>query len=158
MTTYHPPAPPHGFLRWGYHLPILLYRAGLGWLLGHRFLLLTHRGRTTGAVHRTVLEVVRYDPTTQESAVLSAYGPHADWFRTIQSHPPLSVCTGGREYTPKYRLLDAGERLEALRLYAQRYRRAFGAVMRFLGYAYDGTEASLQLLATEIVMVAFRPM
>jgi deazaflavin-dependent oxidoreductase (nitroreductase family) len=120
-------------------------------------LLLTHRGRRTGAVHRTVLEVARYDPTTQESAVLSAYGTQADWFRNIQARPPLAVSTGGKEYTPQFRLLDTDERLVALRLYAHRYRRAFRAVMRFLGYAYDGTEASLQLLATGVVMVAFRP-
>jgi hypothetical protein len=62
------------------------------------------------------------------------------------------------EYIPQFRLLDLEERLVALRLYAHRYQRAFGAVMRFLGYAYDGTEASLRLLATGVVMVAFRPM
>jgi len=44
MTTYHPPARPHGLLRSGFKLPIALYRAHLGWLLGHRILLLTPPG------------------------------------------------------------------------------------------------------------------
>jgi deazaflavin-dependent oxidoreductase (nitroreductase family) len=157
MTTYHPPAQPHGLLRWGYNLPIHLYRARLGWLLGHRFLLLTHRGRKTGAVHHTVLEVVRYEPATRESAVLSAYGTYADWYRNIQAKPPVSIQTGRSEYTPQYRLLDPDERLAALRIYQTRYRRAFRAVMRFLGYVYDGTEEGLRALADMVVMVAFRP-
>jgi deazaflavin-dependent oxidoreductase (nitroreductase family) len=157
MAVYHPPTQPHGLLRWGYNLPILLYRARLGWLLGHRFLLLTHRGRKTGAIHHTVLEVVNYNPITRESAVLSAYGTRADWYRNIQAHPPVSIQTGGSQYIPQFRLLAADERLAALRIYQRRYRRAFRAVMRFLGYPYDGTAAALCSLADTVVMVAFCP-
>jgi hypothetical protein len=36
-------------------LPLLLYRLGLGWIFGHRFLLLTHKGRRSGKVRQTVL-------------------------------------------------------------------------------------------------------
>lgn len=157
MATYHPPARPHGLLKWGYRLPIALYRARLGWLLGHRFLLLTHRGRKTGKIRRTVLEVVYYDPATHESAVLSAYGERADWYQNLLEHPAVEVRTGGSGYVPQYRLLDSDERLAALRIYQRRYRRAFRAVMRFLGYRYDGTEAGLPTLANSVVMIAFRP-
>jgi deazaflavin-dependent oxidoreductase (nitroreductase family) len=157
MTTYHPPARPSGLLRWAYNLPIHFYRAHLGWLLGHQFLLLTHRGRKTGAIHQTVLEVVRYDTATRESAVLSAYETHADWYRNIQVNPPVSIQTGRSEYTPHYRLLAPDERLAALRIYQRRYRWAFRMVMRFLGYVYDGTEEGLRALADTVVMVAFRP-
>ena len=38
--------------------PILAYRCGLGVLLGDRFVLLTHVGRTTGRPRHVVLEVV----------------------------------------------------------------------------------------------------
>lgn len=157
MASYRPPAKPRGLLRWGFRLPIALYRARLGWLLGHRFLLLTHRGRTTGKLRRTVQEVVRYDPAARGSAVLSAYGERADWCRNILAHPAVEVRTGGSRYVPQYRLLDPDERLAALRMYQRRYRRAFRAVMRFLGYPYDGLEAGLRALADAVVMVAFRP-
>jgi hypothetical protein len=50
---------PTGWVRALLRLPILLYRLHLGWLLGHRFLLLTHVGRKSGLQRRTVLEVVR---------------------------------------------------------------------------------------------------
>ncbi len=157
MATYQPPAKPSGALKWGYNLPIWLYRLRLGWLLGHRFLLLTHRGRKTGKLRQTVLEVVHYDHATRESVVLSAYGERADWYQNILANPPIEVQTGGSRYAPQYRLLEVDERLAALKIYQRRYRRAFQAVMRFLGHPYDGTEAGLRALADTVLMVAFRP-
>lgn len=157
MASYHPPAKPRGLLKFGYNLPILLYRMRLGWLLGHRFLLLTHQGRTTGKVRQTVLEVVHYDLASHESAVLSAYGVRADWYQNTLAHPAHEVQTGFERYVPQQRLLDAAERLAALRIYQQHYRRAFQAVMRWLGYPYDGTEAGLRSLADIVVITAFRP-
>jgi deazaflavin-dependent oxidoreductase (nitroreductase family) len=157
MTSYQPPARPRGLLKWGFNLPILLYRARLGWLVGHRFLLLTHQGRKSGRFRQTVLEVVRYDRARRESAVLSAYGERADWYQNLLAHPALEVRTGWSRYVPQYRLLDAEERLAALRIYQRRYGRAFAAVMRYLGHPYDGTEAGLRGLADVVLMVAFRP-
>lgn len=157
MATYRSPAKPRGALKWGYNLPIWLYRLRLGWLLGHRFLLLTHQGRKTGKRRYTVLEVVHYDRATRESAVLSAYGERADWYQNITANSALEVQTGGSRYAPEYRLLDVGERLAALKIYQRRFRRAFHAVMRFLGYQYDGTESGLHALADTVLMVAFRP-
>lgn len=157
MARYHPPAKPRGLLKFGYNLPILLYRVRLGWLLGHRFMLLTHQGRKTGKVRQTVLEVVHYDPVRHESAVLSAYGERADWYQNILVHPAHEVQTGFERYVPQQRLLDATERLTALHIYQRRYRRAFQAVLRWLGYQYDGTEAGLRSLADTVVMAAFRP-
>jgi hypothetical protein len=104
-----------------------------------------------------MLEVVRFDAMTRESAVLSAYGTRADWYRNIQAHPPLAVQTGRSQYTPAFRSLDADERLVAQHIYQRRYRLAFRAVIRFLGYSYDGTEESLRALADTVVMVAIRP-
>src|SRR5689334_1392695 len=40
--------PPHGFSRMMYRLPVWLFHVHLGWLLGNRFLLLTHTGRKSG--------------------------------------------------------------------------------------------------------------
>jgi deazaflavin-dependent oxidoreductase (nitroreductase family) len=157
VASYQPPAQPRGLLRWGYKLPLILYRLDLGWLLGHRFLLLVHRGRVSGQIHRTVLEVVGYDPSTRESKVVSAYGERADWYRNIQAHPPIAVLAGRDKYTPRFRLLDPDERLVALTAYQRRYSRAFGMVMRFLGHDYDGSAAGLRALADTVVMVAFSP-
>ena len=50
----HQPAPPTGVLRALLGLPVHLYHARLGVLLGHRFLLLVHTGRKTGLHRETV--------------------------------------------------------------------------------------------------------
>lgn len=157
MATYQPRALPRGLLRWGYRLPIALYRARLGWVLGHRFLLLTHRGRKSGQLRHAVLEVVSYDPATHESAVMSAYGERADWYQNILASPPVEVQTGGSRYTPQFRLLSPDERYAAIQRYRRQYHRAFQAVMRFLGYSYDGTDEGLRALADTVTIVAFRP-
>jgi len=48
---------------------VLLYRIGLGRIFGHRFLVITNRGRTSGRIYRTPVEVVRYDPIADEAVV-----------------------------------------------------------------------------------------
>jgi hypothetical protein len=57
-----------GASRLAFRLPIYLYRLDLGCLL------LVHRGRQSGMLHETVLEVLLHDPATRESVVLSAWG------------------------------------------------------------------------------------
>jgi hypothetical protein len=51
---------PRGMLRW-LRMPIWLYRLRLGWLLGNRFLMLTHIVRKSGQPPQSVLEVVGHD-------------------------------------------------------------------------------------------------
>ena len=82
------PSRPKGALALGLRLPSYLYRFRLGRLLGHRFLLLTHRGRKSGLTGRTPLEVLHFDPRSRESVVLSARGKKADWYRNIEASPP----------------------------------------------------------------------
>jgi hypothetical protein len=79
---------PTGALRLALRLPIYLYHLNLGWLLVHRFLLLIHRGRESGLLRETVLEVILYEPATRESVVLSAWGGEG---RLVPQH---RGCTG----------------------------------------------------------------
>ena len=80
--------------------PWLAYRLGLGWLLGHRVVLLEHRGRTTGRPVRTVLHVVRWDAATRHVLVAVAPGPGADWYRNVLAHPPVRVTIGRERNVP----------------------------------------------------------
>ena len=62
---------PRGLLWLMFKLPVYIYRLRLGWLLGHRFLLLTHQGRKTGKIRHTVLEVIRYDKSGRRALAAS---------------------------------------------------------------------------------------
>jgi deazaflavin-dependent oxidoreductase (nitroreductase family) len=74
--------------------PRALYRRRLGWLLGHRFLLLEHIGRITGHQHQTVLEVIDYDPSSGEAIVMSGWGKTSDWYRNVESTGRARITVG----------------------------------------------------------------
>lgn len=134
-----------------------LYRLRLGRLLGHRFLMLIHRGRRTGRVHRTVVEVIRYDLDIQESIVISSRGDNADWYRNIQATPALEIRTGKDRYVPTQRFLTPDEAYAELADYERRHPFATRILLRTLGVEYDGFEADRRALTERFRLVAFRP-
>ncbi len=111
MAAAQAPAYPLGVLCFGFTVPILLYRARLGWLLGHRFLLLTHRGWKTGKIRRTVLEVVHYDPTTRDSAVRLRRAR-----RLVSKYPRPSSHSGANRQQPVCAALSPARRQRASRV------------------------------------------
>jgi deazaflavin-dependent oxidoreductase (nitroreductase family) len=152
------PPKPRGLLKWAYNLPQYLYRWHLGWLLGHRCLMITHLGRKTGRRRQTVLEAVNYDPAIQQCVVMAAYGEQSDWYRNIQAHPALEIQVGGRRYIPQQRFLSSEETLAILQEYRTHYPRAFRSMLRTIGYSsYDGSPEGLRALAQVMRGVAFRP-
>lgn len=149
---------PNAALRFGLRLPAYLYRCGLGWILGHRFLLLVHVGRRSGRVYYTVLEVILYDPESRESVVLSARGERADWYRNIEVRPALEVRTDRECYEPEHRVLCDGEAYAVLTEYAVRHPLA----ARVLAAVFGSPEAirsaaARRDLARSVKLVAFRP-
>jgi deazaflavin-dependent oxidoreductase (nitroreductase family) len=138
-------------------VPIYLYRLGLGRLLGHRFLLLTHRGRKSGLLRRTPLEVLLYDPRTRVSVVLSAWGKKSDWYRNIEASPALEVETGGERYVPAQRFLTAEEGYGAITEYAIRHPLAARVLERAFGFRITRSEAARRAFSGSVALVAFRP-
>ena len=64
-----------GILWYFFRVPVYLYRWRLGWLFGHRLLLLAHFGRRSGLRRQTVLEVVEYRKQGPEVVVANGFGP-----------------------------------------------------------------------------------
>jgi len=81
-----------------FRLPISLYRFGPGWLLGNRFLLLTHIGRKSGIPRQVVLEVVDHDKETGVYYVAAAWREKADWYLNILKNPRVKVQVGNRQF------------------------------------------------------------
>jgi deazaflavin-dependent oxidoreductase (nitroreductase family) len=141
--------------------PILIYRGGGGFLLGHRFLLLTHIGRQSGLAHDTVLEVVHYDPDRSEAIVVSGWGRRSDWYLNLQARPECLVTIGSQRFPAVHRLLEDDEAAAVLAGYEER-NRLVGPVVRFalsrlVGWRYESTDAARQRLAGQLPFVAFRP-
>jgi deazaflavin-dependent oxidoreductase (nitroreductase family) len=137
--------------------PIWLYRLGVGRILGHQFLLLTHAGRRTGRIRETVLKVLHYDSLTRETIVASAWGEQTDWYRNIQARGALSVRTGSEWYVPRQRILPPDEAAAVFEEWTRRQRWFARLMLAQVGEPLDQTETGRAALVARFPFVAFSP-
>jgi deazaflavin-dependent oxidoreductase (nitroreductase family) len=141
--------------------PTRVYRADLGWLLGERFLMLTHVGRRSGRRYRTVLEVVGRLPASDEFVVMAGIGRTADWLRNAEAGGAREVAVGRRRFRPTMRVLTEGPAAEILAGYEARNRLIAPVVRHVLsglvGWRYTGTDHERRRLVRQLPLVAFGP-
>lgn len=142
-------------------LPAHLYDIGAGRLLGHRFLLLTHRGRRSGRLYRTMLEVVGWDADKREATVMSGFGPEANWRLNVLAGGAAEVRIAELRFAPRVRSLEVEEAVAVLADYERR-NRAVGPIVRAIlsrlaGFRYDGSAESRHRLVEALPLVAFSP-
>jgi deazaflavin-dependent oxidoreductase (nitroreductase family) len=140
---------------------VYLYRWRLGWLLGHRCLLLTHIGRRTGLQRQTVLEVVKYRKEGPEVVVVNGFGPDSDWLRNIEAHPGEEVIVGSQHFVASHRFLGEEEATRVIQSYEHRNRFIAPIVRRgfswLLGWRYRSSDADRRQLVVQLPLIAFRP-
>ena len=129
-----PDLPP--WLRVAFRLPEHLYRHGLGRLLGHRFLRLTHRGRRSGTP-------VPHGPGGAAVVVVSGFGPRADWLRNVEAGGRVEVTVGRSTLPAAHRWFDVDDAEAVLADYERRNPLIAPVVRRvlswLLGWPYDGS-------------------
>lgn len=138
-------------------LPVWLYRLRVGWLLGGRFLLLTHTGRKTGLPRHTVVEVVRHDRQSDAYFVVSAWGDRSDWLRNVRKTPQVQVAVGRRWFAGTATPLSPDETARELRTYMSRHRLAARMLPRLFALLGLPGERDPDALARTMVVVALRP-
>jgi len=124
--------PPTGLMRLGARFPILLYRAGMGWLLFGRFVMVTHTGRVSGKERNVVLEVVHIDRVNRRLTVASGWGTKADWYRNIKKTPEVRLTYGVRTFTAMARELSTDEGYQVMRQYAGKHPAAFRSLGKMM--------------------------
>jgi deazaflavin-dependent oxidoreductase (nitroreductase family) len=150
--------PVRGRLRALMRLPIWLYRLRFGWLLGERGLMLTHIGRKSGRLRRTVLEVGGYDPTTDTYTIGAGWGEQSDWVRNIQQRPDVLVDVGRRRFEATAWRLPAAEAEGWFRDFARRRPFEFRTLVRMAtGQGPTRTDDDYRTLARAVPVVALRP-
>ncbi|HKW92211.1 MAG TPA: nitroreductase family deazaflavin-dependent oxidoreductase [Methylomirabilota bacterium] len=142
--------------------PVYLYRWRLGWLLGHRCLLLTHIGRRSGLRRHTVLEVVEYRRDGPEVVVAAGFGPDSDWVRNIEANSSAEeVTVGSQRFVASHRFLREEEAVRVIESYEQRNRLIAPIVRRgfswLLGWRYRGGASDRRRLVRQLPLIAFRP-
>ncbi len=139
-----------------FKLPLALYRVGLGWVFGHRFMLLTHIGRRSGKVYRTILAVLEFDPETHEIKAMSAWSA-SDWYLNLQAHPAVQVETGFIHYAPVQRIL-APEEIATLFVNYRRKHPIFSRIVcRIPGWRINSSYEEFVELARTLRGISFRP-
>lgn len=84
---------------WLARSPILLYRLGLGKLIGSGLVMLEHTGRKSGEPRRVVLEVTRLE-NEHSLIIASGFGDTSQWFKNLQANPRCRVWTNGKRGVP----------------------------------------------------------
>ncbi len=136
--------------------PLLLYRLGLGWLFGKRFMLLTHIGRRSGKVRQTILAILRFDEKSKEIMAISAWSA-SDWYHNIQASPALQVETGFVRYAPAQRDLSPEEIATLFAEYRDKHPIFSRLVCQIPGWKWDSSRGEFLELARTLRGVAFHP-
>jgi deazaflavin-dependent oxidoreductase (nitroreductase family) len=132
--------------------PRYLYRFGLGWLLGGRFVMIDHVGRVSGLPRQTVLEVIRRDQRTVD--VAAAWGSKSDWLRNVIVEPSVRLSTGRTRSVPATAaVLDPDVAAVVFETYARGHRRAAQALGRALDL--DFTDPHAVAAAVPVVRFTF---
>ncbi len=143
--------PPRGGKAFFWRAPIFFYRAGLGWMLGQRFLLLNHIGRKSGLARQAVLEVVHRTPDAY--FVASGFGEKSHWFQNIMHTPDVNIQVGLRKIPVHAERLPFPEAKNILRTYAENHPVALRELMKIVGLSYDGSEAALEKITNLIPII-----
>jgi deazaflavin-dependent oxidoreductase (nitroreductase family) len=140
--------------------PTHLYDWHAGWILGRRFLRLTHIGRRSGHRYQTMLEVIGENRTTREVIVIAGLGRSANWYLNLQVHEATEVAIGRERFTPRHRQLGESEARTVLAEYERRNRLITPIVRRVLswlvGWRYDGTDTARRRLVAELPVIGLR--
>ena len=156
MTLTH--KKPTGILRALLRAPIWLYRWNLGWMMGGRFLLLTHIGRKSGLKRQTVIEVVSRDETTGVTFVAAAWRDQSDWYRNIQQNPIVGVQIHNRRIQARAEEVSLQEAESQLWDYARRHPTAFRElVMVMLGERLPPNKETCRKVAESVPVISLIP-
>lgn len=101
-----------------FRAPIIMWRLGLGPLVGRVLMIVTHTGRISGLPRRTMVE---YHKLTGIIYAPCAFGPRSDWYKNIVADPHVTVQTAnGTSSMIASRVVDDDEILAVYALFRWR--------------------------------------
>jgi len=149
------PSPPRGIRSIPWRLPILLYRAGLGWILGSRFLLLRHKGRKSGKVRAAVLEIIHSLPDASSYFVVSGFGTRSDWYQNILQDSCVEIQVGRKRFPAQAKQLDPPDGAALLTAYAQKNPGSLQALSKIMGYEIEFSPQGIRNFGLKIPVIEF---
>jgi deazaflavin-dependent oxidoreductase (nitroreductase family) len=102
-------------------MPWVLDRKGTRWMLQAlspaTVIVLVHRGRKSGRVYKTPVEVMHEDTDRHELFVAPMFGRDSDWYRNVVADGLVEVHVRGEARQVQWRELDESERPDAMNAY-----------------------------------------
>ena len=141
-------------------IPTVLDRKGTRWLLQGLspapVIVLVHRGRNTGRVYKTPIEVMFDDRERREFVVAPMWGRRSDWYRNVVAGGLVEVHLRGEVRKVQWRELDEAERRVAMETYRAGRPMYSRIILRMLvrvnGFEGDPEQAMLE----QVPMLALR--
>ena len=101
------PYPSFPILKYLFKSPILLWRLGLGNIVGRQLMILTTVGRKSGRLRHTAVEYHLY----KDRKYVMAAWPQADWYQNLLHDPYLTIQTASENEEVVARRLSTDEEL-----------------------------------------------
>jgi deazaflavin-dependent oxidoreductase (nitroreductase family) len=135
-------------------MPGVLDRKGTRWLLQAlspaQVIVLVHRGRKSGRLYKTPVEILVDDPERGEFVVSPMWGRDSDWYRNVVAGGLVEVHVRGEERQVEWRELDEAERRPAIKAYREAHPLYSRMILRMLvrvnGFEGDPEEAVVREL------------
>jgi deazaflavin-dependent oxidoreductase (nitroreductase family) len=141
-------------------MPGALDRKGTRWMLQAlspaTVIVLVHRGRKSGKLYKTPVEILLDDTERDELVVSPMLGRNSDWYRNIGAGGLVAVHVRGEERNVEWRELEEIERRAAIKAYREAHPLYSRVILRMLvrvnGFEGDPEEAVIR----EVPMLGLR--
>jgi deazaflavin-dependent oxidoreductase (nitroreductase family) len=141
-------------------MPSVLDRKGTRWLLQALspapVIVLVHRGRRSGRVFKTPVEILVDDPEQGELVVAPMWGRESDWYRNVIAGGLVEVHVRGEERQVEWRVLDEAQRRAAMDAYRTAHPLYSRIILRMLVRVNRLEGDPEQAVLREIPMLALR--
>jgi deazaflavin-dependent oxidoreductase (nitroreductase family) len=150
MQDFYPDKPLKQLM---FRAPLMLWRLGLGPLIGKIMLLLTVQGRKSGLARRVMVEYYRHQG---HKYAIAAFGEKADWVKNLSVDPRVTIQTSdGSESALALQVTDIHELWDVLQIFMQRNPAMTKYYLDSLGI--DFSKASVEDNKARIVLIRFDP-
>jgi deazaflavin-dependent oxidoreductase (nitroreductase family) len=141
-------------------MPSVLDRKGIRWMLQALspapVIVLVHRGRKSGKVFKTPVEIMLDSPERGELVVAPMWGRDSDWYRNVLAGGLVEVHIRGEERQVEWRELEEAERRVAIDAYREVHPMYSRMILRML-VRVNGLEGDpAQAVLRELPMLALR--
>jgi len=151
------PDPPRGLKSIPWRMPILFYKLGLSWMLGSRFLLLTHTGRKTGKIRQNVLEIIHHSPENHSYFVVSGFGTRSHWYQNIKQTPRVTIQVGSNCLAADAQRVEPDEAENIILAYTQNNPQSIRWLAKLLNYDIVHTAEGYRAFGREIPLIRLTP-